>query len=546
MVNDTPFKQPEAPSPADLPEDRLDEEGKKFRKIFQEVGEKKSEEMAKVFESRISAGHPEMHEVALRKARELKDRQSSTVKILVNEERKAFENSTELTAMANRKALAETMLKKAELAADQRIQAVTAILDRNIKGKYMVSLEVDEIHNAIEGVEKILTEHPKVQEIFDKLTKSKGHDVLKPDDYQEVVRLLQPGDLKVAGGNGPESAKASGGQERTKDLSTNLRASSAGLLISLMNEVQRVKLIESFMTSEKKGDTPQLVESMLTTGLIEGEKAKGLMKKALELGAISEQKLVDDFQKKLESGQFLKMRQQYQQQMKEHASQYQAVYARNEMNRFVGKPLLGALVATWGAIELGISLMVARGTGNYASPYILPATLAIVAGTEMATGTFSTPNEGGDFTDRFGFGNGMFSRGLEWLTEGKSPNTLQMNADRILKNAYMSGPTVLREYFQAGGFESMKRLRQEILAQRGKTPEGVNPKQAASRVTIDALLKAEDSPAQRERLESMKHLALNEEEMNILLGQCSEAQAVLNFKSGKQFLEYLNRIEKTS
>lgn len=478
------------------------------RKSFAEKKEEVLDEFVEKYKPKISPGSRDIDEIALGKFNNTVGKLKLEIDECFNQRMQDFASAA-AQSVADREALKDELIDKAAEDARKRIDGYKAILDKYVKGPEVVTSEVRDIDHAVSGMDKVLNGDPKLQEVMEKLGKK---EKLDKADYERVVYFLNPQDVN----------KPTQSPEETFD------ASAAGYLIGMMNVGQRVELVEVFIDSNKGNDASQLIDAFLRAGLIEKEDGEKLFLLAIDKGKLQQKTFEDDFQKKLSEGFYAeevgKNRDAIQGEVNQY---YNGIYATNIMNRVVGRPLIGGLMAAWGLIWFGLNAAVNKGK-FWKSPYSFAALAAAGVGTEVATGGLK---RGAPW-----IGGGVFGQMFHGDdTTEKRIGRLEDNARNQLMEVYKGGPDELVSYLNNGGYETIRDLRLQMEREK-KEPY----------VTIDGLIKieAEKNPVQRDRLEKMKTLAIvNEDSINKKMNKVAEASHILKIKDNETFTAEIAAIQ---
>lgn len=309
-------------------------------------------------------------------------------------------------------------------------------------------------------------------------------------------------------------------------------ATSAGVLVGAMSSKEREELIHHFMDSERKNETPQLIDAFLTMGLLEDEQAVSLLK-----GTPYE----TEIKQKIETGHYKQERARMEQEQEKNFEKYRGIYNENIVSRVVGKPLFGLLGMVWGVATVGLNMMVSypKGSGPgrmkriaawaknvVKNPYTWAGLAATAGGAELTSTSLKT---GG------WFGAGPISRMLEKSEkeDEKLPEIEKASREK-LREIHDAGPKPLDAYLKNGGFETIQKLRDQIIREKKRRI-----------ITIDELMKLETSDAQRARLQQMKLIPTeSQESINAKLTTISEAAFVLKIKTDQEFQKAYKKSEE--
>ena len=411
-----------------------------IKEKFDESEEVKLEKVAEKFAEKKSHLKKEIGEIALGRIGAIEAKQKNDIKKMYTERKEEF-IKTKAESKAEREALAADLLKKAEGSADRRIKAIEGILASKVAFEYMTTEEVFDIDKAIIAFEKVEANYPELLGILELLF-SKDRK-LEIQHYEYIARIINPYEI-TAKKHKPEEA---------------FETSAAGLILGMMTEDERVRLVEVFMESEKKQQAPAFIEGLLGTGLISDEKGKELLKKA-----VSESVFDAQFKLKFEQGYYETQRKANRDIIERQLDEnYRGNYAENIMNRVVGKPLIGLLVALWGTVTVALNVWANRKDLKNMGPYAAIGLGAIAAGTEMATGTIKKGAENEGTLKKWGFGRGVISTWLfkkgESAEKEASEKEVQGRARARLAEIYKNADPSLRSFLDAKGIEDIAEIR---------------------------------------------------------------------------------------
>ncbi len=478
--------------------------------------EKRKKEMVdqvdKTFDKAISAGSTKLDERALQKMMDLKKAQEKSMEDLFERHRKAFEEKSK-QGVANRDTMLQQLLDTATVEAQQKIQALDAVIQRNKKDVFITTGEAYEIEKAVLGVDKMLEEDKKIQEAGMKLMEGKN---LADQDYLYIVSILNPYDVF---------------KQRT-DIKNTFEATSAGVLVGMMSPSQRYRLVEVFMDSAKKKDTTVLIDAFLRTGNLSRDQGEALLNEAVSKGILTNEQFQRDFKAKLDQGYYEQEVQKFKQMIEtEVRKDYTGVFADNIMNRLSGRPVIGGIMALWGFILVALNLTanIKNKSSWLKNPYIWAGAAGMMAGTEIASGTvkMGTP----------WLGAGVIGRGLESMseTDEAKKNALKKKARDDIGNFIMNSPKELVDYLDKGGYETMLEIRRAKIAE--KKSQAFN---------LDELIESEKkkSGTQAQKLTALKTSTfISETEINKKFNTLAEeADNILGLQNNAEFAKLAKEI----
>lgn len=405
----------------------------------------------------------------------------------------------------------ESQIAQATAEAEETLKNYEAMIPENIQGSF-TGHDVYELTKAFAAFEKI--QDPAIKTTFDKLAQDPKENLI-PEEYQRIIQLWNPAELNLQKVSAKESYDTS----------------VVGLLLEMMEPHQRVKLVQEFMNSPKKNDTPAVLHALLATGLLEypeGQKLHELMQKNSIF---------------IPPGSFRtpKEYQQLQDQTKtavqtEVEANFMGQFSKNIMDRIVGKTGLG-LIGTFAAgSTLLLNLILHKGKIHEMGLYGNAALAGLVAGIESVSGTYKQGNRTG-FFDKFGFGHGAVS---EFLQKKKPDKDMQENVERQFFDSFHALPEGIQEYLSNGGIKTAAQVRKKKL----DTFKG-----NAALISVNDLLEfelAKSSPAvmQVERLTAFRSTSKQQlKEINRYLNITAESANALKINTGDHLTRKLHDIE---
>lgn len=501
-----PATAPEAQQekPQNKPVDRKEVEA--FSKRVLKERDEKLKLIEKAFDDRIKKSSRNVSQRAIGAWEKMKNRQLREVAAFYSAKIKEFEQQAGTTSQG-KETLAQELIKEAGQKAETRRIFLITLLESKIEGEHATTEEVAAIDKAVEGITQFEKQNPELEKLFEKIT---GKEALEESDYDKVIKILKPHDIIS--------------QDATSGAA--FEATSAGILVGAMSVKEREQLVKYFMESDKKAETPQLVDALLVMGLLEEHQVTSLLK-----GTPYE----NEINQKMKQGHYKQERQRIAQARESHVQKYRGIYNENINSRFWGqKPFFGLLAMVWGTTTFALNALVSypKGSGKgrmkrvatwmknmTKNPYTW-AGLAATAGGAEVTGT--SLKTGG------WFGTGPIARMLEKSDKKKDQMPeLEATAHQKLEEIREAGPTPLNAYLEHGGFNTIKELRKNIIRENKKRI-----------ITIDELIKLETNPAQKQRLQQMKLIPTeNEESINAKLTTVSEAAFILKIKNDEEFQE---------
>jgi Spy/CpxP family protein refolding chaperone len=411
-----------------------------IKEKFDESEEERIDRVSEKFSEKKSHIKEEIGERALSKISAIEEKQKRDIKKMYARRKEEFVK-TKTESRTERETLAEELLKKAEGSADRRIRAIEGILASKVAFEYMTSEEVFDIDKAILAFEKVEANYPELLGLLELLFKKDRK--LEKQHFEYIARIINPYEIT----------------KKTHKIEEAFETSAAGLLIGLMTEEERVRLVEVFMESEKKDQSAAFIEGLLEAGLISDEKGRELLKKA-----VSEEVFNAQFRQKFEKGYYEQQRKANRDIVEQQLdANYRGNYQENIMNRIVGKPLLGLLIALWGTVTVAINVWANRKDLSKIGPYAAVGLGAMAAGTEMATGTIKKGAEHEGTLKKWGFGRGAISTWLfkksETAEKEASEKEVMERARTRLAEIYANADPALRSFLGANGIEDIAEIR---------------------------------------------------------------------------------------
>lgn len=487
---------------------------------FEKEKEKMVEQVDDIFSRRISAGSQRLDSRALQTIRSINESQKKAVAGLFDAKRQEYEKRAAASA-GLRTQLAEQLLKDANEEAKHLVAGLEAILKKYTKDVNITTEEVYEVYKAVIGYEQLSKQHPELQAMVEKMGNSQE---LTDDDFRNVVKLLNPANIKVD----------------RDSASKSFEASSAGAVINMMRPDQRYRLIQFYMESEQKDSTQRLLEGFLSTGVINRYQVEQAMKLPQAAGISFSQ----DFKDKLARGYFEEQAQQVQAKMQEEvAKDFSGSDARNVLDKFVGdgiidSPLVYVAMMAWGAITSGMNLIASlrvnwddipgtlkdfadRAASN---PYVFIGAAAMGVGYQGFTGNM----------DSRGFMGGNIVGWLESMSQGDQDEAIRKNARKISGEIYLNSPRDFAAYIDGGGFQTMLDLKAAKVAEN-KPPL----------IKIDDLINQEKDPGRKAILtSSLKSMKDIDKKLNYF----AEAAVAMDINSTQGMEAELSKIrsEQTS
>jgi len=477
-----------------------------------------------IFKKYVSAANPALSERGYPELEKMKAAWISDIETIFNDRKKKYEEmsaSPSLTISAERMNLLREILSGATAEAETKLRLIEGVIMRTKTGEYINSADAGAVERAIKGIENLTRENPDLEETGLKLTAGKAKaDDLTSSDYSNVINLLQPYHIV---------------QQQT-DAKNTFEVTTAGVLIGLMSPEQRYRLIQILMEGPKRGQTVSVIDGFLQVGLLSRDQGEALMKEAIAKGIMTQQQFDSSFKLKLEEGFYDVEARKYRELLREEDTRkYSGVYAENIMNRVVGRPLIGGILALWGMIltTLNIAANWQNKSAILKNPYVYAGLAGALAGTEIATGTMSRKNPW--------FGAGVVARGIDKLggTTNDEKSAFEIETQGKIADIILNAPAPLVAYLDHGGYGTMLALRREKLA-KGEKPL----------VTVNELIQQEkaqgnnDQAARLAQLQSMSFVS--EESVNIKLNMVAEGCAnILKIEDNQSFAALVMEVRAT-
>lgn len=479
-------------------------------------------QLENAYDKRISAGSKALSEIALTAVTEKKEQQKKEIAELFD--RREKEAAEQITA--DRDALSRQILGTTTEEAQNKITQVESIIERSRgENAFLDDAAVAKMLEDLKGVEKLAAEDKVMQAIAEKLLN--GQDI-GPGDYEYIIGILNPYDIQ----------KQAGGNKETCD------ATSAGIIVGFMKPEQRFKLVDLFMDSQKKAQTPVLIDSFIRTKVLTGYQAEVLLngdaggfRGAVQRGIITPEQYQSDFKAKFDNGFYAQEIQKYEKMMEEMMKKGPSgEYSNNIMNRVVGRPLAGGLLALWGAVlsALNIAANWSDKKSWVTNPYIYAGLAGMVAGTEIATGTVKAGTPW--------FGAGVIGRGIDSLSENDKQNGLKNRARDQIAQAIdpAKSPGEFIAFLDNGGYATI------MDARKKKESEG---DKASPIITIEDLIAAEQGKdaMQSARLANLAKLPQGiRDGVTVNVGKIAEAGVnIFNIDNSQEFGTLLADIRKS-
>lgn len=307
------------------------------------------------------------------------------------------------------------------------------------------------------GMETLALKDKTVNPILQKLA---AKESLRPADYQKVVQLLQPFDV--------ESLKAQTDPQKT------FEATGAGIIIGLMNENQRQKLVEAVAESDKKDQIGELMKGFLYAGLLEDRQVQELLKSDKVRSHVKPDQMVQ-FAKNLGTGFYQQEAEKLVKQLREAAKDlHNQMFDVNPALRMFGMPGLGILGMFYGVFLTLTNLLANHGK---LGPFGLGGIAIAAGGLEVATGSMKHG------TSDWGIGAGAISKGIHWITEDSRPmKEPQERAMNFLSSIYMHYLD-FGDYLEHGGVGKITKIHKQKVEAKSKN------KDLDTNITMDDLRK---------------------------------------------------------
>lgn len=501
----------------------LDKSTQAFNEQLEKRREQLLERLEKLRSEKISPGNPQLEERANSVMQSIIQKQIAEIDRLKTEAEERFKAEAQ-SGSQSLDALADEILKDVTEKGSDKIESFEATVNRLVKDKFVVSSEVYDIAQALEGMKKIETDKPELHTAFQKLQDNKE---LSDDDYKAIIENLHPYNV----------------EQQRHDSTQSFEATGAGVCLRFMRPDQRYKLVEMFMdpkvNPERYKDGIQLLEALLSTGHLNRLQGDELFQKAVKAGLLTQDEYEKTYKPKLESGGEYEQKSQELKKIIDEELQkgYYGQYADNIMNRVVGKPAVGALMTAWGFILVLLNVLANKQDlkGLAKNPYFYMGLAGMGLGVEMATGTMKK----GASTHLFGtVGGGVLSHAYNSLDDETNAERDKKMGRKKLEELYPSMNPFVISYLKQplGGFETLIKLRQE---KEAKNLEGEK-----LMITLDDLMEAEKSTEAAKELENIQALKPSELDASIRqLNQVAEVNTKLDIQSNVEFKRMLDEIE---
>lgn len=467
---------------------------------FDEIETEQVGIVEKMFEDKISRS--KLPEVALGDMIELKEAQKTIVRATVTRFKHDFQEQSQEN-ISERDLLAQQLLERAKIEAESRIQRVQLVLSMLIKGDYATPEEAAALKRTLAGIEKISASDIETQQILIKLQK---HAELSAEDYDHIVKMINPLDL---------TAKDS--KPRAK-----FEATSAGILIGFMTGAQRYRLIQELMDSPKRGQTAEVIDAFLRTGILSIAQGEELFQIAVQKKIIDETEFKDTYRKRLDQGFYVDEVKKVKDAMDQEIRRMKGMYDTNMMERVTGAPLLGAGMLLHSFFWILTNVLAAGGdfkTMFKRNPYIWAALGEGALALEMTSGSIKKGS------GSLGIGSGWITRLCERISEKEGPlNTAKQNAYALIGDIYLNYPD-MGAYLENGGAGRILEVR------NAKTGQGKQGKDLI--ITFDELLQSETNPDQQARLKDANRKFPQKTEAQI--NGMGEALMVTEMKTQEEF-----------
>jgi hypothetical protein len=487
---------------------------------FAEAKKKSMERIEEIFGKHVSASNSELSERGYPELEKLKQKWMADFEKLFNDWEKDYRAATADMPEDRRAFILRERLDKVTAQAETQLRMMEGAIKGAKTGEQVTSNDAGAVERAVSGVKKLMDENPAVQETGLKLTEGKNRaDDLTPQDYLNVIGLLKPYDVSSGGA----------------DSKTAFEATAGGALVGLMSPEQRYRLMQSFMDSGRRGETVQVLDGFLSTGMLSRVQGEALMKEAVAKGVMTQQQFDADFRTKLEQGYYDAEVRKYRELVRsEDLQKYSGNYSDNIMNRVVGRPLVGGLLALWGAILTALNIAANwHNKKEIPKSYAMVGVAGIIAGTEIATGTMQKQKPW--------FGAGVVSGGLDKLggSSEEAKNSFENQTRGKVADIILNAPAPLAAYLDKGGYATMMQLRAEK-SQKGEQPL----------VSVDELIEREKAGNNLERAELLarcKSLSfVTETDINLKLNMVAEgASNVLKIGDNEGFLAFSKEVHGT-
>lgn len=432
------------------------------------------EKINKEFNEKMSFGSKKMTEQAKDRIIIIRDKQIEEVKKMYNQAIEKFNKEVGMNSSLDMGNLADELLEDVNEESSKKLKNLSLILNKKVEGEFMDTKDVVEIDKAVIALEKFEKEHPHLQELFEKI--SEGED-LNYEEYEKIIDLMDISEISKI----------------VTDEKQTFKITSAGLLIGMMNPLQRFNLVKAVMDSDKKDITEDLIDSFLKTGVLTVLQGEQLFKIAVEEEIISEERYESEFKNKIEGTYYLEKNEEYKNLInRDVLDNLRGRFSKNVVDRFVGKPLLGTLLMLWGGTTTIVNLLASRGKGDGSTGlYILGGLAASGVGLEMATGTMRAGMRRGGLGDYLGEGvvSGFLDR---MLSDEDKKDVHKRNGAKLLAESYLGAPADFRAYLEEGGNVALQKLKTK------KDDAG------APKLDLNTLIETEENGDQIEKLKRLQ------------------------------------------
>jgi|GEM_PF-3402749 len=488
---------------------KADETNKTVLEKFDEKADQNMSKIDDAFEKRISAS--KMAEIALVEVRTMKENEKRAVKSTFETFKKQYQD-TKIQNLSEREELASTLLKKAESEADYRLHNIEMVLNMLVKGDYITEAEAVSLKHIMVGVERVSIEDVETQKVLTKLQERKE---LSDADYSLVINKINPVLL---------TARDAKPQE-------NFDTTSSGILIGFMNPAQRFKLVEKYMDSPKSGQTGDLIDGFLKTGILTVAQGEELFGLALQKHVVSQTQFDQIYKNQLHNGFYVEEAKKVQEGIQKEVTRISGRYANNEFERLAGTPMVGAAVMAHSFFWILTNVLASGGDFGMMlrNPYLWAAVGEGALALEMTTGSMKKG------TGDYGIGAGWISRAIEKISEKEGDlSSVKRNAYNVMGEIYGSYPE-FGSYLENGGAQTILTLR------KAKSIGGKSGGELA--ITVDELMKAETNDRQKALLQ-----AAQDHNPKVTLSQIngiSEVIRVLEINSQGEFNHQLNYFKES-
>lgn len=364
--------------------------------------------------------------------------------------------------------------KKAEfkqLAAEEKSKRFSVMLGETDQDMQKINFPYERVIDYVRGLNKLdETEMVKLEAIMDSMNslksspeaekvflKALNKEKLQTADLQIVLNIINPIDLKKAVDDQQGQQIFEGAQ--------------AGAIIGIMNETDRLTLMEMALKSKPLDDACELIHALLVAGHLSSVQVKQLC----DEGKIPDpQKTL--FLNQIDQGTMLEKQQKYLAKIDRLANVNRGRTMENPLSKSFGAPAAFGLSALWGAMVALVNFKLhfdwnkplESGAKAITDPYFLLGASAMGVGV-AGTASIVTPEKFGKFKEGFS----DFWKGPEELKHKAEANKVEIHhylEIPLKQNPYLAEFLIKVEEFPDGtkksGLEVVKAMITEQKAQK--------------------------------------------------------------------------------